>query len=133
MEKEAVVVIIRNECGEYLGIFSKEKGLGFPGGKIEKNETIEEAAVREVKEETNLTIKKQFLVHLGANKCGEYNVHLMVYCIPARERPFPSKEGIPRYHPTVKFITDSPYKDWNIWALQKLELLKFVLKEQRIF
>ena len=32
MEKEAVVVIIRNECGEYLGILSKEKGLGFPGG-----------------------------------------------------------------------------------------------------
>ncbi len=133
MEKTAVVVIIRNEYGEYLGISSKEKGLGFPGGKVEKNETIEEAAIREVKEETNLDLNNKFLVHIGVNKCGEYNVHLMLYCVPSKAKPFPSKEGIPRYYPLIKFITDSPYKDWNVWALKKLELLKLFLKEQRMF
>ncbi|WP_099160042.1 RNA deprotection pyrophosphohydrolase [Virgibacillus ndiopensis] len=30
----------------------KDRGLEFPGGKVEKNETAEEAAIREVKEET---------------------------------------------------------------------------------
>ena len=33
------------------------KGLTFPGGKVEKNESFENSVIREAKEETNLEIK----------------------------------------------------------------------------
>lgn len=45
-------------------IFATQRGYGefkdgweFPGGKVEENETPEEAIVREIKEELNTTIK----------------------------------------------------------------------------
>ncbi|QKY69756.1 RNA deprotection pyrophosphohydrolase [Lentibacillus sp. CBA3610] len=36
----------------------KERGLEFPGGKVEENESAREAAIREVKEETGGSIEK---------------------------------------------------------------------------
>ncbi|GAF15281.1 8-oxo-dGTPase [Bacillus sp. JCM 19046] len=41
----------------------QERGFEFPGGKIERDETVEDAAMREVREETGGIVKK--LVYLG--------------------------------------------------------------------
>lgn len=38
--------------GQWLLTKHKERGLEFPGGKVEKGETAEQAAVREIMEET---------------------------------------------------------------------------------
>jgi 8-oxo-dGTP pyrophosphatase MutT (NUDIX family) len=53
-----VRIVIQNEKGELLVIFQKKWNCWvFPGGKIEPGETPEEAAKREVFEETNLIIE----------------------------------------------------------------------------
>lgn len=61
--KVSVVMILREKDDnievllERRGAEPKKHEWAFPGGKIEPNETEEEAAIREIKEETNLNIQ----------------------------------------------------------------------------
>ena len=62
-------VVIRNDPNRQilLTIFTHIKGLGFPKGHVESNETIEDAAIREVTEETGIT-KLKIIKKLGVIK-----------------------------------------------------------------
>ncbi len=59
----AVTAVIRNEDGKFLVLKRSEREVAhpgkytFPGGKVEGNESIEEALAEEVHEETGLTMK----------------------------------------------------------------------------
>ncbi|CAM3768537.1 RNA deprotection pyrophosphohydrolase [Mesobacillus zeae] len=52
------VLVICRSGGNWLFTAHSERGLEFPGGKKEKGETPEEAAVREVREETGAIVKE---------------------------------------------------------------------------
>jgi 8-oxo-dGTP diphosphatase len=55
--KDNKILLIKRVRGDYVGLW------GLPGGKIEKNEHVSEAAVREIFEESG--IKSEFKNHLG--------------------------------------------------------------------
>lgn len=61
--KAGVAVIILNDENQVLLQKRSDVGLwGIPSGHIEKGETVSEAAIREVKEETNLDIRIKKLI-----------------------------------------------------------------------
>ncbi|WCN36255.1 NUDIX domain-containing protein [Aneurinibacillus uraniidurans] len=61
--KAGVAVIILNEENQVLLQKRSDVGLwGIPSGHIEIGETVSEAAIREVKEETNLDIRIKKLI-----------------------------------------------------------------------
>jgi ADP-ribose pyrophosphatase YjhB (NUDIX family) len=55
--KDNKILLIKRLKGDYMGL------LGLPGGKVEKNEHLSEAAVREIVEESG--IEASFKSHLG--------------------------------------------------------------------
>lgn len=65
--KREHVLIICQYKGQWLLTKHKKRGLEFPGGKVVKGETLEEAARREVYEETGAILDE-------VNHIGEYEV-----------------------------------------------------------
>lgn len=80
--KESVQVVLLNNKGEVLAVSRKNDhtDFGIIGGKVDNNETIEQAAIRETKEETGLDIynlKLIFAMHkdgyMGYTYLCDYN------------------------------------------------------------
>lgn len=71
--KQFVRVIVRDSAGKILVVVHRTRGRGawnFPGGKIEVGESPEEAARREVQEETGLFVGTLSLVCEDYYKLG---------------------------------------------------------------
>jgi 8-oxo-dGTP pyrophosphatase MutT (NUDIX family) len=68
---EAAGGLVKNENGEYLFIYRNNK-WDIPKGKIEKDEKIKVAAVREVEEECGIKVN-----NLGEKICKTYHVYVM--------------------------------------------------------
>ena len=66
-------ILVENKVtGRYTGIV-------FPGGHVEKDEDFQASVIREVKEETGLTIKKPILSGIEEFKTKEEDRYLMLY------------------------------------------------------
>ena len=67
---EAAGGLVKNENDGYLFIYRNNK-WDLPKGKIEKDEGVKEAAVREVEEECGIKVSK-----LGEKICKTYHVYI---------------------------------------------------------
>lgn len=89
--KAGVAVVILNQKNQVLLQKRSDVGLwGIPSGHVEIGETVSEAAIREVKEETNLDIRLKKLIGVysdPASQVFEYPngkvVHFITTCFLA--------------------------------------------------
>ena len=85
--KRAQKCILTNICLIYKGnkilVIDRKKndwpGLTFPGGHVEKDENFNDSVIREVKEETGLTIKNPILCGIEEFKTKNEDRYLMLY------------------------------------------------------
>ena len=74
-QKQAACILIA-ENNQFLAVSLKKDhtDLNLPGGKVEPGETMKQCAVREMKEETGLTIETKNLLELYTSTCDDYLV-----------------------------------------------------------
>lgn len=82
------LLLIRRVRGDYVGYW------GLPGGKIEDNEHISESAVREIREETD--ISASFLKYLGTVseilRSANAPKHFLLHIVELQAAHFKTKE-----------------------------------------
>ncbi len=76
------IVKLLDQKGNFKGIVLIERknppvGLALPGGFVEIGETVEEAVVREIKEEVNLDFKIERLLEVFSNPNRDPRFHLV--------------------------------------------------------
>jgi mutator protein MutT len=104
--RKAAVGIIRNEFREILvGERPSSKRLASPGGKIEKDETPEEALKREMKEETDITCEEIELYDVKV--VGSENDRWQIW--------------ITKYSGTIKNMEPDKCLGWQFMKIEQIE------------
>lgn len=76
--EDGKIIFIRRKNPPYQGSWA------LPGGFVEYGETVEEAIIREVKEETGLIIEVQGLVGVYSDPGRDSRGHIITLCFLAR-------------------------------------------------
>ena len=73
----AYAFIYKEDEKKILMVNNKGGGWSLPGGAVEQGETLEQAVIREVKEETNLTIEAGEIIAVNEAMFKEKSHHAL--------------------------------------------------------
>ena len=135
----AASILIRDSMtGLYLGVSRKydPNAFGLPGGKLDLGETPEEAAARELAEETGLVMTNPKLVFHGTS-AGDKDFYVGTYIGDVTGNIHTSEAGRVQWV-TGRQLIDGPFGVYNLALLESLDLwpeqpiATFVFKNTRV-
>ena len=122
--KSASIVIILKNNNEFLSVslHNDHTDMNMPGGMVKKNETPEDAGIREVKEETGLDVKNlKFLYKDMVNNIKVYTYYTFDYQGEIFTNENHKIEWLP-----LEILKQS--KSWSEYNTKCYELITSILK-----
>jgi 8-oxo-dGTP diphosphatase len=116
----AACVLIWHDDGRVLGVSRRDDptAFGLPGGKVDSGETPDEAAARELYEETGLTITDLSLIHQRTSP-GEDDYVTYVYTGKVSGEIDTDEEGVVQWV-DIQTLLDGPFGEYNRGLFEKL-------------
>jgi len=124
--KKASVMLVLNEEGLILGVSRRNDStkFGLPGGKLEDNETPEEAGIRETFEETGIKVNSCVEIYKREEPAGSPGgFPFYTYCFYATNwegNPTSSDEGEVKWLETTNLIGNTgAFAEYNLNTIKK--------------
>ena len=83
----------------------------FPGGKVKKNETAEQALIRETKEEINIDISVNCIAPLAFSTYYNRNINILILLFISRKWDL---EPICKFHTELKWVKANSLNRYNM-------------------
>ena len=83
----------------------------FPGGKVKKNETVEQALIRETKEEINIDLSKNCIAPLVFSTYKNENVNIIILLFISRKW---NLEPICKFHAELRWVKANNLNNYNM-------------------
>ena len=83
----------------------------FPGGKVKKNETIEQALIRETKEEINIDLSLNCIAPLSFSTYNTAKINILILLFISRKWDL---EPICKFHTELKWVKANNLNKYNM-------------------